>query len=68
VRWLTRSRRFGHLTSGMQPLFGPRLWTLSPELTVSKPSSSAQGALADVEQRIVAAAKEREAAAVEPRS
>jgi hypothetical protein len=32
-------------------------------LTVSKPSSSAQSALADVEQRIVAAAREREAAA-----
>jgi hypothetical protein len=31
-------------------------------LTVSKPSSGAQSALADVEQRIVAAAMEREAA------
>jgi len=38
----------------------------SSELIVSKPtSSSAQNALADVEQRIVAAAREREAAADE---
>jgi hypothetical protein len=34
-------------------------------LTVSKPSSSAQNALTDVEQRIVAAAREREEAADE---
>ena len=66
VRCLTRSGRFGHLGSGMQRVFGPRARTLSrsSELIVSKPTaSSPQTALADVEQRIVAAAREREESA-----
>jgi hypothetical protein len=36
-------------------------------LNVPKPSSTVQSVLAEVEQRIVAAAREREESAIEPR-
>ena len=55
----------------MHGVFGLRAWTLSraSESTMSQPAaSSPQTTLADVEQRIVAAAKEREDMGAESRS